>query len=61
MNDVEKLLLEQVELVKKGEFPDWIIPAVINDFKKSQKEDRERNYKRVELLRDSFLRWLGKT
>lgn len=59
MNDVENLLLEQVELVKKGEFPDWIIPAVINDFKKSQKEDRERNYKRVELLRDSFLSFVG--
>ncbi len=55
MEEIESLLLEQIELVKKGEFPDWVIPAVINDFKKRQKEDLESNSKRVELLRDSFL------
>ncbi len=55
MREVEELLLAQIEKVKKGEFEDWILPAVINDFKKRQKEDRESNAKRVELLRDSFL------
>lgn len=28
-----EMLLEQIELVKKGEFPDWLIDAVVNDFK----------------------------
>lgn len=55
LQDVEKLLLEQIEQVKKGEFEDWILPAVINDFKKRQKEDLESNPKRVELMRDAFL------
>lgn len=55
LEDVEKLLLEQIEQVKKGEFEDWILPAVINDFKKRQKEDLESNPKRVELMRDAFL------
>ena len=55
MEEVENLLLDQVELVKKGEFADWILPAVLNDFKKTQKENLESNPKRVELLRDSFL------
>lgn len=55
MEEVESLLLSQIDLVKKGEFPDWVVPAVINDFKKRKKEDQESNTKRVELLRDSFL------
>ncbi len=55
MESVEELLLSQVELVKKGQFEDWILPAVINDFKKRQKESLESNSKRVEMLRDAFL------
>ena len=55
LEDVEKLLLEQIEQVKNGEFEDWILPAVINDFKKRQKEDLESNAKRVELMRDAYL------
>ena len=55
LEDVEKLLLVQIEQVKAGNFEDWILPAVINDFKKKQKEDLESNAKRVELMRDSFL------
>ena len=55
LEDVEKLLLDQIEQVKSGNFEDWILPAVINDFKKRQKEDLESNAKRVELMRDSFL------
>ncbi len=53
--EVEELLLEQIERVKNGDFEAWILDAVINDFKKRQKENYERNDKRVELLRDTFL------
>ena len=55
MEDVEQHLLAQVELVKQGLFPEWVLPAVINDFKKRQKENLESNPKRVEMMRDSFL------
>lgn len=55
LEEVEKLLLQQVEMVKAGKFDDWILPAVINDFKKRHKEDLENNSKRVELMRDAFL------
>ena len=58
LEDVEKLLLDQIEQVKAGNFEDWILPAVINDFKKKQKEDLESNAKRVELMRDSFLAYV---
>ena len=33
MDEAKDLVLEQIELVKKGEFPDWMLPAIINDFK----------------------------
>lgn len=58
LEEVEKLLLEQVEMVKAGKFDEWILPAVINDFKKRHKEDLESNSKRVELMRDAFLAFI---
>ncbi|SEV93445.1 M16 family metallopeptidase [Kaistella antarctica] len=32
-DEAKKLMLEQIDLVKKGEFQDWLIPAIINDMK----------------------------
>lgn len=33
LDEVKKLLLEQIGLVKKGQFPDWMLTAIINDLK----------------------------
>nr|WP_306623213.1 insulinase family protein [Chryseobacterium ginsenosidimutans] len=33
LDEAKELVLEQIELLKKGEFPDWMLPAIINDFK----------------------------
>ncbi|MCT2561090.1 M16 family metallopeptidase [Chryseobacterium herbae] len=33
MDEAKDMVLEQIELIKKGDFPDWILPAIINDFK----------------------------
>ena len=55
LKEVEELLLQQVEHIKKGEFEDWIIPAIITDFKKQRKASLESDYSRVTLMRDSFL------
>lgn len=32
-DEAKKLLLDQIELVKKGEFPDWMLNAIVNDLK----------------------------
>lgn len=32
-DDAKKLLLEQLDLVKSGQFPDWMLPAIVNDMK----------------------------
>lgn len=55
LEEVEQLLLEQIALLKKGEFEDWIIPAIVTDFKKSQKAQLESDFARVSIMTDSFL------
>ena len=34
----EQLLLAEIEKVKNGDFPDWLIPAIINDMKLQKSE-----------------------
>ncbi|HZB14158.1 MAG TPA: insulinase family protein, partial [Chryseolinea sp.] len=46
LDDVKNLLLEQIELLKKGEFEDWLIEATINDLKKSKLQGSEQNWSR---------------
>lgn len=36
LDEAKKLLLDQIELIKRGEFQDWQIPAIINDMKIQQ-------------------------
>lgn len=55
LEEVEQLLLKQLETIKQGQFEDWIIPAIVTDFKKSYKQQLEGNGSRVSLMRDSFL------
>ena len=33
LEEPEQLLLAEIEKVKNGDFPDWLIPAIINDMK----------------------------
>lgn len=33
LEEAKKLLLNEIELIKKGEFPEWLLQAIINDFK----------------------------
>ena len=46
LDEVRDLLLEQIELLKKGEFEDWLVEATINDLKKSQIRASQRNWSR---------------
>ena len=53
--EVEQLLLGQLSLIKKGEFENWILPAIVTDFKKSQKSRFESNTGRVRFTSDVFI------
>lgn len=50
LEQVKDLFLEQIEFVKKGEFEDWLIEAVINDLKKSEIQNSEFNGSRANEL-----------
>ena len=47
LEEVRDLLVEQINLLKNGEFDDWLIPAVIADFKKSKMRALESNNARA--------------
>ncbi len=47
MEEVQELLLAEIEKVKKGEFDDWLIPAVVADMKQSEMRQMERNASRA--------------
>ncbi len=54
LDEVKNLLLEQIELLKKGEFEDWLIEATINDLKKSNIKKSEQNWSRSDDLVMAF-------
>src|SRR6266480_4770004 len=55
LKEVEDLLLQQIGLIKQGKFEDWIMPAIIADFKKNRKATLESDEGRVAMMRNAFL------
>ncbi len=55
LKEVEALLLTQLKVLQEGQFDDWILHAIITDFKKSRKASLESDDARVALMRSSFL------
>ncbi len=54
LEETEKLLLSQLELLKKGEFPDWLMGAVITDMKLQKTKELENNQSRAMAFVDAF-------
>jgi predicted Zn-dependent peptidase len=55
LEEVEALLLSQLDLIKKGDFPDWLIPAVITDLKLRRTKELEYNSSRADLMLNAFV------
>ena len=55
LEEVKDLLLSQVELIKKGEFDDWLLPAIINDYKLSEIKAFESNKNRANAMVSAFI------
>jgi predicted Zn-dependent peptidase len=55
LDDVKKLLLDQIELVKKGQFDASLLPAIINDFEVSEIRRYESNGGRAQEMTDAFI------
>ena len=45
--EVKDLLLEQLEIIKQGEFEDWLLDAIVNEFKKNKMRALESNRSRA--------------
>jgi len=54
LEQVTDLLLSQIDLLKKGEFEDWLVDAVINDLKKNKIQQSEQNWSRSDDLVMAF-------
>ncbi|GAB4318022.1 MAG: insulinase family protein [Candidatus Sumerlaeia bacterium] len=55
LEEAEALLLAELEKLRRGEFEDWVIPAIITDFKKRRKQELEDNEKRAARMAGAFL------
>ncbi len=54
LEEVEKLILEQIEKVKNGEFSDWLLNAIITDYKLQKTKELEDNMSRSFNMLNSF-------
>ncbi len=55
LEETRDLLLAQLEIIKKGEFDDWLLPAIINDYKRSRTIEYESNKSRADAFVQSFI------
>ncbi|HET6243931.1 MAG: insulinase family protein [Bacteroidetes bacterium] len=55
LEEVKGLLLEQIELLKKGEFSDWLLSAIINDLKLEKIKVLENNNSRANEFVSAFI------
>lgn len=55
LDDVKELLLGQIEKIKKGEFDEWLMDAIVNDLKLRETEKYESNNQRAQEYINSFM------
>ncbi|MDI1354581.1 MAG: insulinase family protein [bacterium] len=55
LEEVEKLILSQIDLIKKGEFEPWLTDAVITDLKLKKTKELESNSSRADAMLGAFV------
>ncbi len=55
LEEVSGLLLSQLDSIKQGKFEDWLIPAVINDYKTTKMQEYESNSSRADAFVETFI------
>ncbi|MGZ3920340.1 MAG: M16 family metallopeptidase, partial [Bacteroidia bacterium] len=58
LEEVEKLLMGEMEKIRKGDFPDWLISAVVTDLKLRKTKELEHNDTRANEMLDAFVNGL---
>ncbi|MEM9823196.1 MAG: insulinase family protein, partial [Bacteroidota bacterium] len=55
LEEVEKLLISQINQIKRGEFDEWLMDAVIKDMKLGEIRSNESNRARAGIMTNSFI------
>jgi predicted Zn-dependent peptidase len=55
LEEVEALIINQIGRIAKGDFPDWLIPAVITNMKLSEARRIEKNESRTGAITSAFV------
>ncbi len=55
LEEVKDLFLQQLDKIKKGEFEDWMLEAVVNDLDYQMQKSFETNAGRAQVLLDAFI------
>jgi predicted Zn-dependent peptidase len=55
LEEVENLILEQIELIKRGDFPEWLVEAVKTDMKLRKTKELESNNARTDIMLNAFI------
>ena len=55
LEEVRSLLLEEIDKLKKGDFPDNLLPSIINNMKRNYYELLEHNEGRADMFVDAFI------
>ena len=55
LEEVKDLVIGEIEKLKKGDFPDWLITAVVNDYKRRKSKEFETNNGRAEAFVNAFI------
>lgn len=61
LEEVKDLLIGEIEKIKKGDFDDWLVEAVVNDLKLTRIKSLESNSGRAFLMLDAFINELNYT
>lgn len=56
LEEAKNMVLYEIELIKKGDFPDWMLPAIINDFKLQRMKGLETAEGLATNLYDSYIK-----
>ena len=56
LEEVQTLLLAEIDKLKKGDFPDWLMTAIIKDLKYSRMKSFENNNARTSVMTNAFVK-----
>jgi len=55
LEEAKDLMLAEIDKIKRGEFPSWLLGAIINEMKLKQTKDFENNANRATFMYQSFI------